>query len=64
MKTPEELIEWLNSQSSIRSAGERRDIISYLAVFEQIRWERDIAIGQLHELGYELGEKIKEKKQG
>ena len=25
---------------------------------EQIKWERDIAIEQLHELGYELGQKI------
>lgn len=27
-------------------------------VFEQVRGERDIAIEQLHELGYELGQKI------
>lgn len=27
-------------------------------VFEQVRWERDIAVEQLHELGYELGQKI------
>lgn len=27
-------------------------------VFEQVKWERDIAIEQLHELGYELGQKI------
>lgn len=26
---------------------------------EQIKWERDIAIGQLEQLGYSLGEKIK-----
>ena len=26
--------------------------------FEQVMWERDIAIEQLHELGYELGQKI------
>lgn len=26
--------------------------------FEQIKWERDIAILQLEEIGYELGEKI------
>lgn len=28
-------------------------------VFEQVMWERDVAIEQLHELGYELGEKIR-----
>lgn len=27
-------------------------------LFEQIKWERDIAIQQLHELGYEFGQKI------
>ena len=27
---------------------------------KQIRWERDIAISQLKELGYEFGEKVKE----
>lgn len=26
--------------------------------FEQVMWERDVAIGQLKELGYELGQKI------
>ena len=28
-------------------------------VFEQVMWERDVAIEQLKELGYELGEKIR-----
>ena len=37
------------------------------ALIEQIRWERDLAIGQLEELGYGLGEKIQtqsERKRG
>ena len=29
-------------------------------VFEQVMWERDIAIEQLNELGYELGQKIEQ----
>lgn len=33
-------------------------------VIDQIKWERDIAIQQLHDLGYAFGEKIKEKKNG
>lgn len=33
------------------------DIVSR-GVLEQVMWERDIAIEQLHELGYELGQKI------
>ena len=32
--------------------------LTILKVFDQIKWERDIAIEQLHELGYELGQKI------
>lgn len=31
-------------------------------LFDQIKWERDIAIGQLKELGYGLGEKIRTDK--
>lgn len=34
-----------------------------LEAFKQVLWEREIAEQQLHELGYELGEKI-EPKQG
>ena len=30
-----------------------------LGVFEQVKWERDVAIEQLKELGYSLGEKPK-----
>ena len=29
-----------------------------LDVYKQVAWERDIAIQQLHELGYEFGQKI------
>ena len=35
--------------------------IAQIQVNEQIRRERDIAIDQLHELGYEFGEKIREE---
>lgn len=33
--------------------------ISALGAIDQYRWERDIAVEQLKELGYELGEKIR-----
>ena len=32
--------------------------ITIIGSFEQIKWERDTAIAQLKELGYEFGEKI------
>lgn len=31
-----------------------------IGAYKQVMWERDIAIKQLHELGYGLGEKIKD----
>ena len=31
--------------------------INALATIDQIRWERDVAIKQLNDLGYQLGEK-------
>lgn len=34
------------------------DVVSREA-YEQIKWERDIAIAQLEELGYGLGEEIR-----
>ena len=35
--------------------------ITIISSFEQIKWERDTAIAQLKELGYEFGEKIEPK---
>lgn len=34
------------------------DARTLVGSFSQVRWERDIAIEQLRELGYEFGEKI------
>lgn len=34
-----------------------------LGVFEQVCWERDVAIDQLKQLGYGLGEKIQKEDQ-
>ena len=63
MESPKELIEWINKIYVDKRRCDTRwlDIISYLGAFEQIKWERDIAIGQLEELGYSLGEKIREE---
>ena len=33
--------------------------ITCVGAIEQIKWERDIAISQLNELGYQFGEKIR-----
>ena len=44
--------------SSVTSKPIECDDTVSRGVFEQVRWERDIAIEQLHELGYELGQKI------
>ena len=60
MKSTKELIEWLENIHlsdwvELCGADEWRDIRNYLGAFEQIKWERDVAIQQLYDLGYELG---------
>lgn len=62
MKSTKELIEWLENIHlsewvELSGADEWRDIRNYLGAFEQIKWERDVAIQQLHDLGYDLGQK-------
>ena len=37
---------------------EPTDEMVHVETLRQVKWERDIAIEQLHELGYELGQKI------
>ena len=44
-------------QVELFKAGIKPTHISY-GVYEQVAWERDVAIEQLHELGYEFGQKI------
>lgn len=39
-------------------AEEYKDKYVSIGVYKQVAWERDIAINQLHELGYEFGQKI------
>ena len=52
-RTQEQMLNALNSLRSIRS----ENTVS-LSAYKQVAWERDIAIEQLKELGYEFGEKI------
>ena len=40
-------------------AFERADSSVSASAYEQVKWERDVAIDQLKELGYGLGQKIK-----
>jgi hypothetical protein len=42
-------------------ADEYKDKYVSIRAYQQVSWERDIAIKQLHELGYEFGEKIEEE---
>ena len=44
-------------QLEYESTTKSETLIS-LDVYKQVAWERDIAIQQLHELGYEFGQKI------
>lgn len=64
-----EEFEWLKEQSSEWRRVEIDEIIERInnqpttdavpkGLFDQIKWERDIAIGQLQEIGCELGQKM------
>ena len=68
MKTPREIYDWMDkkikSESIIGYKDEQDFWLSakmYIGCFDQIKWERDIAVDQLKQLGYSLGKKIKEE---
>ena len=61
--------EWLKSVVNESSKDEVEDIIQRIknapavdavskGLYDQIKWERDIALGQLEELGISFGQKI------
>ncbi len=64
MHSPKEIYEWLErirfyiedpkSDSKVQLMAYMQDLKTYICVFEQIKWERDVAIQQLHDLGYGL----------
>lgn len=55
--TPEEMQECKDIVKKYTPKQQPSDTVSR-GVFEQVMWERDVAIGQLNELGYELGQKV------
>lgn len=59
MKNPEEIYKWLDT---VICGSNEEDYVEsakmYIGAFEQIKWERDCAISQLKELGYQLGQRI------
>ena len=61
--SPKQCFIWLENVLSeeAKQTNEFADIRMYLLSFEQILWEKDMAIDQLHELGYELGQKVKDE---
>lgn len=63
----EEAIRILKNSAFLATVSKYQDIeeavemaINALGAIEQIQWERDLAIKQLHDLGYGLGEKTRE----
>ena len=54
MATVEEIREWMETVDN--SDPMWKEAKSIVGAFNQVKWERDVAISQLHELGYELGE--------
>lgn len=51
--------EWKKSVDMAISALQEQEETVSRKVYEQISWERDIAVMQLKDLGYSLGEKIR-----
>lgn len=68
----EEELKYFGMQEAYEEAIEMVDQVAeecknkYVSIgaYKQVAWERDIAIEQLHELGYEFGEKIRDKTHG
>ena len=64
---PKQVIEILKNLAFVGTKNTNTDEISQaidhaincVGAIEQIKWERDIAIQQLNELGYQFGEKVK-----
>ena len=63
---PKKVIEILERMQEINKQLENDEVvqaidhaINCVGAIEQIKWERDIAIQQLNELGYQFGEKIR-----
>jgi hypothetical protein len=63
---PKKVIEVLERMQEINKQLENDEVVQALdhaincvGAIEQIKWERDIAIQQLNELGYQFGEKIR-----
>ena len=63
---PKRVIEVLERMQEINKQLKNYDVvqaidhaINCVGAIEQIKWERDIAIQQLNELGYQFGEKIR-----
>ena len=56
----EDMIKGTNERWSCSEKPNRCEDAISKYLYEQIRWERDVAIKQLANLGYEFGEKIRE----
>ena len=66
---PKQVIEILKNLTCVvpkDKAEETKQAIDHaincVGAIEQIKWERDIAISQLNELGYQFGEKVEKQK--
>ena len=51
-------VKWLERNTQFATARHVEQAFNALICLEQYRWERDIAISQLEQLGLSLGQKI------
>lgn len=60
METEEQIIQLRKyARDLLKKINQKNNDKVSMGVLEQVMWERDVAEEQLHELGYELGEKIR-----
>lgn len=58
MNTPKEIYKWMSTiDNEIANTEMWKDAKTYIGAFEQIEWERNVAISQLKDLGYDLGQR-------
>lgn len=61
--TPDEAIRRIGLLGIDTNVGNKKPEYVRYSTYEQVAWERDVAIEQLHELGYEFGEKIEKEEE-
>lgn len=63
MKTPKQLCDWIEKKCKVEEKDTDcwNSLKMYMGAFEQIEWERTLALDRLKQLGYPLGRNLPER---